>query len=53
MELLTRFGFLTDLAADMILFYCTFVVLKARSPEVVQVRQEEYTIKKEKLLFKA
>jgi hypothetical protein len=38
---------------DMILFYCTFVVLKARSPQVIQVRQEEYSIKKEDLLFKA
>lgn len=40
-------------STDMILFYCTFVVLKARSPQVMQVRQEEYSIKKEKLLFKA
>ena len=53
MELPVCIGVIADLPTDMILFYCTFVSLKARSPEVLQVRQEEYRIKKEKLLFKA
>jgi len=37
----------------MVLFYCTFVCLKVRSPRFVNIREEEYDIKKEKKLFQA
>ncbi|KAK7992667.1 hypothetical protein PG988_001461 [Apiospora saccharicola] len=38
---------------EMVLFYCTFVCLKVRSPRFVNIREEEYDIKKEKKLFQA
>jgi hypothetical protein len=37
----------------MVLFYCTFVSLKARDALTVQIAPEEYKLKNEKRLFQA
>ncbi|KAK8097715.1 uncharacterized protein PG998_013201 [Apiospora kogelbergensis] len=38
---------------EVVLFYCTFVCLKVRSPMFTKMRSEEYEIRKEKTLFQA
>ncbi|KAI1494382.1 hypothetical protein F5X96DRAFT_676516 [Biscogniauxia mediterranea] len=38
---------------EMVLFYCTFLVLKARSPRTIDVHPDEYALRKEKRLFQA
>ncbi|KAK8068857.1 hypothetical protein PG994_005473 [Apiospora phragmitis] len=38
---------------EMVLFYCTFVCLKVRSPMFINIREEEYEIRKENKLFQA
>lgn len=41
------------LGVEMVLFYCTFVVLKARNTLTVQVHPNEYKLQREKRLFQA
>ena len=41
------------LLAEMVLFYCTFVALKARNTLTVQVHPGEYKLQREKRLFQA
>ncbi|KAI1503751.1 hypothetical protein F5X99DRAFT_89089 [Biscogniauxia marginata] len=38
---------------EMVLFYCTFLGLKARSLRTLQMHPDEYTLRKEKRLFQA
>jgi hypothetical protein len=38
---------------EMVLFYCTFVCLKARSMKTIQVNPNEFVLRKEKRLFQA
>ncbi len=37
----------------MVLFYCTFVALKARSLSTIQIRPNEFQLHREKRLFQA
>jgi hypothetical protein len=37
----------------MVLFYCTFVALKARNTLTVQMHPDEYKLAREKRLFQA
>jgi hypothetical protein len=37
----------------MVLFYCTFVALKARNLSTVQIRPDEFQLSREKRLFQA
>ncbi len=37
----------------MVLFYCTFVALKARNTLTVQMHPDEYKLSREKRLFQA
>jgi hypothetical protein len=37
----------------MVLFYCTFVALKARNTLTVQIHPDEYKLTREKRLFQA
>jgi len=42
-----------DWGAEMVLFYCTFVALKARNRLTVQIHPEEFKLRREKRLFQA
>jgi hypothetical protein len=39
--------------AEMVLFYCTFVALKARNPLTTAMNPNEYKLQREKRLFQA
>lgn len=41
------------LTVEMVLFYCTFVALKARNTLTVQIHPDEYKLSREKRLFQA
>ncbi len=43
----------TDRLTEMVLFYCTFVALKARNMLTVQIHPNEYKLQREKRLFQA